>query len=171
MATAAAVAIPEKQLILAARGPGLPMLLLSCPHFLLISVLGAIPARTANGRLSWDEPAGTLTSGCTHRAKGRFVHSEQDRALTPREPAALQGFPDHFTFSGTDVPGQMGNAVPPPLALALAEPSPQQVIAASEWVDRSAASPPANPHQSQQVRPSLAMRIRFVFFVAGWKAG
>ncbi|WP_066377387.1 MULTISPECIES: DNA cytosine methyltransferase [unclassified Anabaena] len=33
-------------------------------------------------------------------AKGRFIHPEQDRDFTPRELAALQGFPDNFIFYG-----------------------------------------------------------------------
>lgn len=73
------------------------------------------------GRLHWDEPSNTITSGCTNPSKGRFVHPEQDRALTPREAAALQGFPDSFVFHAHSIPAQIGNAVPPPLANAIAE--------------------------------------------------
>lgn len=72
------------------------------------------------GRLAWDEPANTITSGCTNPSKGRFVHPDQDRALTFREAAALQGFPDDFVFYGYRVATQIGNAVPPPLAQAIA---------------------------------------------------
>lgn len=72
------------------------------------------------GRLSWERPAGTITSGCTNPSRGRFVHPDQDRALTPREAAALQGFPDTYEFLNRDIATQIGNAVPPPLAEALA---------------------------------------------------
>ncbi len=72
------------------------------------------------GRLSWDRPSGTLTTGCTNPSKGRFSHPEQDRALTPREAAALQGFPMDFVFHGKCWATQIGNAVPPPLAEAIA---------------------------------------------------
>jgi len=72
------------------------------------------------GRLAWDRPSGTITGGCTNPSKGRFVHPEQDRAITPREAAKLQGFPDNFVFWGRNVPLQIGNAVPPPLAEAIA---------------------------------------------------
>ena len=75
------------------------------------------------GRLKWDAPANVITSGCTNVSKGRFVHPEQDRGLTPREAAALQGFPDDFVFFGgmDAISRQIGNAVPPPLAKAIAQ--------------------------------------------------
>lgn len=74
------------------------------------------------GRLAWDRPANVITSGCTNVSKGRFVHPDQDRGLTPREAAALQGFPDDFCFIGgiDSISRQIGNAVPPPLAEAIA---------------------------------------------------
>lgn len=72
------------------------------------------------GRLSWNKPSNTITTGCTNISKGRFVHPEQDRALTYREAAALQGFPDNFVFYGKRISTQIGNAVPPPLAYAIA---------------------------------------------------
>ena len=72
------------------------------------------------GRLAWHRQANTVTGGCTNLSKGRFVHPEQDRSLTPREAAALQGFPDDYIFYGGDFASQIGNAVPPPLAYAIA---------------------------------------------------
>ncbi len=72
------------------------------------------------GRLAWHRPSNTITAGCTNLSKGRFVHPEQDRGLTPREAAALQGFPDTYIFYGGEVASQIGNAVPPPLAFAIA---------------------------------------------------
>lgn len=72
------------------------------------------------GRMSWDRPSNTITTGCNNISKGRFVHPEQDRALSYREAAALQGFPDSFVFCGKKVSTQIGNAVPPPLAYAIA---------------------------------------------------
>lgn len=74
------------------------------------------------GRLAWDEPSSVvITSGCINPSKGRYVHPEQDRALTPREAAALQGFPDRYVFCGRrlSVASQIGNAFPPPLAEAV----------------------------------------------------
>lgn len=77
----------------------------------------------AYGRLDLGEPAGTITgnAGCPS-APGRFVHPTQDRALSVREAARLQSFPDAYRFSGGrgEMYRQVGNAVPPRLAGALA---------------------------------------------------
>jgi DNA (cytosine-5)-methyltransferase 1 len=74
------------------------------------------------GRLAWDRPSGVITSGCCNVSKGRFAHPEQDRPITPREAALLQGFPPDAFFHGSlaSVQRQIGNAVPPPLAQAFA---------------------------------------------------
>ncbi|MDL2271798.1 DNA cytosine methyltransferase [Desulfovibrio sp. OttesenSCG-928-I05] len=69
------------------------------------------------GRLRWDDYSTTITSGCLNPSKGRFLHPEQDRALTPREAALLQSFPPDYKFP-TDIPKQalallIGNALPP----------------------------------------------------------
>ena len=73
------------------------------------------------GRLSLAEPSGVITSGCTNVSKGRFVHPLQNRGISFREAARLQGFPDRFVFKGNfdEVAMQIGNAVPPPLAKAI----------------------------------------------------
>lgn len=70
------------------------------------------------GRLSWDEPAGTITAMFDNFTRGRFAHPDQDRNLTNREGARIQSFPDEFVFAGPkkDVARQIGNAVPPHLA-------------------------------------------------------
>jgi DNA (cytosine-5)-methyltransferase 1 len=70
------------------------------------------------GRLRWDAPAPTLTTKCTSISNGRFGHPEQDRAISAREAAALQGFNDGFVFYGGlgQVSTQIGNSVPPTLA-------------------------------------------------------
>jgi DNA (cytosine-5)-methyltransferase 1 len=67
------------------------------------------------GRLHWDRPAITLTHYARNPASGRFVHPEQDRGLTIREAALLQGFPATYRFGGSldDCFRQIGNAVPP----------------------------------------------------------
>ena len=74
------------------------------------------------GRLAWDRPAITITHYARNPASGRFTHPEQHRGLTQREAARLQGFPDTFEFTGSfdDVFRQIGEAVPPPMSLAVA---------------------------------------------------
>lgn len=68
------------------------------------------------GRLSWSEPAQTITSGFGSPGQGRFIHPSQPRTLTPREAARLQFFPDSFSFKGvekrTHLAQMIGNAVP-----------------------------------------------------------
>lgn len=72
-------------------------------------------------RLDADKPSTTLTVNFVHPASNRCIHPTQNRALTVREGARLQSFPDRFHFSGTvaQVVKQIGNAVPPLLARAL----------------------------------------------------
>lgn len=75
------------------------------------------------GRMKWDAPSPTITAGCVMISKGRFGHPDQDRAITPREAARLQTFPDDFIFTGNvgQIASQIGNAVPPLLARRLAD--------------------------------------------------
>ncbi|ACL24284.1 DNA cytosine methyltransferase [Chloroflexus aggregans] len=70
------------------------------------------------GRLDFERPANTLTTGCTNVTKGRFAHPTSDRAITPREAARLQTFPDTYRFYGSyeKISAQIGNAVPVKLA-------------------------------------------------------
>ncbi len=70
------------------------------------------------GRLAFDRPSNTLTTGCTNFTKGRFAHPISDRAITPREAARLQTFPDPYRFYGSyeQISTQIGNAVPVALA-------------------------------------------------------
>lgn len=72
------------------------------------------------GRLRWDGTCPTITVGFDSFTRGRYGHPVEDRAITPREAARLQGFPDDFVFLGNrmDVRTQIGNAVPPPIAKA-----------------------------------------------------
>jgi len=74
------------------------------------------------GRMAWDQPAPTITSGCFNPSKGRFLHPDEDRAITMREAALLQGFPRRYKFPCTDnksaIAWMIGNALPPPFIAA-----------------------------------------------------
>jgi len=74
------------------------------------------------GRMAWDEPSPTITGGCCNVTKGRFIHPTANRAITPREAARLQTFPDDYIFHGykEDACSQIGNAFPPLYAEKLA---------------------------------------------------
>ena len=74
-------------------------------------------------RMSWDLPARTITARFDSFSRGQFGHPVLDRSITLREGARLQTFPDTFTFAGTkvEVARQIGNAVPPMLATAIAQ--------------------------------------------------
>ena len=82
----------------------------------------AKPERTQNTiylRLNPDEPSGTVVNV----RKSMWIHPTLDRAVTVREAARLQSFPDTFEFVGTKDSQfqQVGNAVPPLLAKGIAE--------------------------------------------------
>lgn len=72
------------------------------------------------GRMKWDVPATGLTTRCISLSNGRYGHPEQHRAISVREAAALQTFPDSFEFFGSlsSQAKQIGNAVPVLLAQA-----------------------------------------------------
>lgn len=74
-------------------------------------------------RLEADRPSTTITVNFVHPASNRCIHPVQDRALTPREGARLQGFEDTFQFAGSraQIVKQIGNAVPPILGRVIAE--------------------------------------------------
>lgn len=76
------------------------------------------------GRLRWDKPAQTITTGFGSMGQGRFVHPTRKRTITPHEAARIQGFPDFFSFGAaknvTPLRQMIGNAVPPQLTLQIA---------------------------------------------------
>ncbi|WP_158564087.1 DNA mismatch endonuclease Vsr [Jiangella anatolica] len=78
------------------------------------------------GRLSWDQPAQTITTGFGSMGQGRFVHPSLPRTLTPHEAARLQTLPDFYDMDEEKGRGAwamvIGNAVPPLLAVHLVEP-------------------------------------------------
>lgn len=74
------------------------------------------------GRMRWDAPSPTITSGCVNPSKGRFIHPTEHRAITLREAALLQGFPHDYVFlpeHGKEaIAAMIGNALPPPFIAA-----------------------------------------------------
>lgn len=75
------------------------------------------------GRLHWDRPSVTIRTEFFKPEKGRYLHPEQDRAITHLEAAVLQGFPMNYKWIGsrTSIARQIGNAVPIPLGRAIGE--------------------------------------------------
>ncbi|MHC4891947.1 MAG: DNA cytosine methyltransferase [Planctomycetota bacterium] len=70
------------------------------------------------GRLRWDAPSNTVTTGYGSMGQGCYVHPDGERTITPREAARLQTFPDFFSFDAvttkrTKWAMAIGNAVPP----------------------------------------------------------
>jgi DNA (cytosine-5)-methyltransferase 1 len=78
------------------------------------------------GRLRWDQPSGTITTGFMTPGRGRYIHPKERRGLTPHEAARIQGFPDSFVFAdeGVEISKKrlskvIGDAVPPSLGHAI----------------------------------------------------
>ncbi len=83
---------------------------------------------TVYGRMTWDDPAPTITTQFNNLGSGRFGHPEQDRALSLREGALLQSFPKEYKFIHPESPitvgriaAYIGNAVPVQLAKVIGE--------------------------------------------------
>ena len=79
------------------------------------------------GRMKWDTPSPTITTQYFGFGNGRFGHPEQDRAISLREAARIQIFPDNYEFVHPDGPHTIriigrfiGNAVPVKLARVIA---------------------------------------------------
>ncbi len=78
------------------------------------------------GRLWWDKPAGTVTTGFLTPGRGRHIHPLRPRVITPHEAARIQSFPDTFKFvinpasppSRAALQKWIGDAVPPLLGYA-----------------------------------------------------
>lgn len=76
------------------------------------------------GRISWDKVAPTITRYSHNPSKGRYLHPAEDRGLTLYEAMLLQGFPRSYVFPTKfgigKISSMIGEAFPPPLALAQA---------------------------------------------------
>ncbi|WP_328849437.1 DNA cytosine methyltransferase [Micromonospora zamorensis] len=88
------------------------------------------------GRMAWDKPSPTITSGCSNPSKGRFLHPVENRAITLREAALLQTFPERYWFSlkrGKEAAALMiGNALPPRFVAAHGETIRHHLLCTSE---------------------------------------
>lgn len=80
------------------------------------------------GRMKWNEPAPTMTTQCTGIGNGRFGHPQQDRAISLREAALFQTFPESYQFFSkksefrpTIIARHIGNAVPVRLGQVIAQ--------------------------------------------------
>lgn len=73
-------------------------------------------------RMTWDGVPRAVITRFRDPKTGEYTHPEQDRTITIREAARIQGFPDWFAFAGPNTSKyvQVGNAVPVPLAEAIA---------------------------------------------------
>jgi DNA (cytosine-5)-methyltransferase 1 len=94
---------------------------------------------TVYGRMRWNDPAPTMTTHCTTLGTGRFGHPTQNRAISLREAARFQTFPDNYVFHDeealniTKTAKHIGNAVPVLLARAIGKSIKKHVREAATW--------------------------------------
>ncbi len=122
------------------------------------------------GRLAPDLPAYTVTTQFNNVTTGCFTHPYFDRALTPREAARLQTFPDTYEFDGnlSSICRQIGNAVPPLLAHVLASSIAEAVLGEEQaealhpapTAVKPAAALPAPPPSDRQTRRRMTRQAR-----------
>ena len=74
-------------------------------------------------KLWWDRPSTTITRNFACPSSSRCIHPRDSRAMSIREGARLQSFPDDYKFYGSDGMKRLeiGNAVPPLLSMAIAK--------------------------------------------------
>ena len=76
---------------------------------------------TVYGKLDWEKPSGTITTGFLSPGRGRYIHPTQPRCLSPVEAARIQGFPDDYfpihelvpEIRRMELAKWIGDAVPP----------------------------------------------------------
>lgn len=92
-------------------------------EFLPAELIGKQQFKTTWGRLKWDEVSPTIDTRFDAASNGTNNHPFLNRAITPREAARIQSFDDKFIFVGSKVRirKQIGNAVPPLMAKAIAD--------------------------------------------------
>ena len=74
-------------------------------------------------KLWWEKPSTTITRNFACPSSSRCIHPRDSRAMSIREGARLQSFPDDYIFYGSDSMKRLeiGNAVPPLLSIAIAK--------------------------------------------------
>ena len=92
-------------------------------EFLPEDLLGKQKFNSTWGRLKWDMPSPTIDTRFDAASNGTNNHPFLNRTITPREAARIQSFDDSFIFYGNkvDIRTQIGNAVPPLMAKAIAD--------------------------------------------------
>jgi DNA (cytosine-5)-methyltransferase 1 len=70
---------------------------------------GGTSYRSVYGRMQWDQPSQTITTGFNTTGRGRYIHPLRRTVITPREAARLQGFPDWFSFAPSSFPVRRNN--------------------------------------------------------------
>jgi len=112
------------------------------------------------GRLNWDDPAQTITTGFGSMGQGRFVHPALPRTITPHEAARLQTLPDFYDLDTTKGRGAwamvIGNAVPPLLAVHLVEPLLCDLLAAEVPDQRHETKLPQDPTRRRAGTPAAS---------------
>ena len=111
------------------------------------------------GRMWWDRPAPTIKRECAHVGNGRYAHPSENRLLTVREMATLQGFPFHYRFPARAVSNRyraIGDAVPPMIAW--------QIAACVQWMLDG-----RRPEPYEWVMPETVLRITDIHRAEGVK--
>lgn len=92
-------------------------------EYLPKNLVGNQKFKTTWARLEWDKPSPTIDTRFDTPSNGKNSHPFLNRAITSREAARLQSFPDRFIFKGskTAICTQIGNAVPPLMAKKIGE--------------------------------------------------
>ena len=102
------------------------------------------------GRMEWDKPALTVTTGFNCIGQGRYIHPSRRRVITPHEAARLQMLPDFVNFSTVRARKHLakliGNAVPPSLSYEIATAVVPKLVAGSASELRSGKRPKIANH-------------------------
>ena len=109
-------------------------------------------------RLQWAEPARTITKFAYHVGSGMFAHPIEDRAITMREAARLQTFPDSFRFHSDNIrelSAMVGSAVPPLLALRIG----QQIVHYLDQLTYATLSPARRATVRSQATDAVMRRL------------